>query len=71
MRVDTYTIPLVEIGKQWNQKIRLCYVGESPKPKLIVKSESQKPGDISPMEPDSKISLSKYLEFTLGRVPGR
>jgi thiol-disulfide isomerase/thioredoxin len=38
VRVDSFAIPLAEIGKKPGQKIRLAYWGQSPKPALTVNS---------------------------------
>jgi thiol-disulfide isomerase/thioredoxin len=62
VRVDSYLIPLEEIGRKPGDKIRLAYWGSSPKPKLTVNSvgyESKRPYY------SHNLPMSKYHELTL------
>jgi hypothetical protein len=63
VRVDTYLIPLREIGQKLDKKIRICYWANSEKPKFTVTSadyEHSKPSFYARHVPHDK-----YHEFVL------
>lgn len=66
VRVDSYLIPLTEIGRKTGDKVRFAYYGDSPKPVLIVNSIGfKRKGDYS----SYNLPHDKYHEFTLSDRP--
>ena len=65
VRVDTYLIPLREIGRRVGDKIRLCYWGFSPQPPLTLNSTDFKVVG-KPYYPWS-IPFARYQEYFLAQ----
>src|SRR5260370_26335849 len=65
IRVDTYLIPLAELSRKVGDKIRLCYLGSSPKPLLTVNSSGYEAGRKYYYGYD--IPLSKYHDYILAQ----
>jgi hypothetical protein len=62
VRVDSYVIPLAEIGRKTGEKVRFGYYGTSPKPDLILNSIGYKQeGDYH----SSNLPWAKFHEVTL------
>jgi thiol-disulfide isomerase/thioredoxin len=63
VRVDTFLIPLAEISRHVGDRIRVCYWGDSPKPRLTVNSAGYvNPGKVYYAH---SIPRSQYQEYVL------
>jgi thiol-disulfide isomerase/thioredoxin len=66
VRVDSFVIPLEEIGKKPGDKFRLAYYGSSPKPELTVNSVGFQAGR---KYYSHALPLDKYHDVTLADRP--
>ena len=73
IRVDSFIIPLAELGKKLGDKIRLVLTGESSKPPFPFNSAGVRVGVVGSngkMQYSHHMPLSAFHDFTLGEQTG-